>query len=70
MCSLPQHRDRPPAASGPPRSRSEARRTCDSAGGSRTRRSGRPRFEVRQHKDVDEFGAGSHTGALILPVAF
>jgi hypothetical protein len=38
-------------------------------GGSRTRRSGRPRFEVGR-KDVDEFGAASHTGALILPVAF
>jgi hypothetical protein len=46
----------PLGASGPPRSRSGARRRSGSAGSPRTRRSGR-RARSRQHKDVEQLGA-------------
>jgi hypothetical protein len=51
------------AASGPPRSRSAARRRCGSLGSPRTRRSCRL-ARSREHQDVEKFGAGSGTDGV------
>ena len=50
----------PLEVSGPPRSRSAARRRRGSVGSTRTRRSGRP-ARSREHQDVEQLGAGSGT---------